>query len=123
VSELPTGGATGGKVCQPSSCTRVRESKSLIHELFPQSEFFFEPWLASCRHNLAGDLRAQLPYATPPSDHIPLGGVARLKASKTRRGEPAGPEYGLVPSFLPNIRELTRVEIPGGAYSDNHRSA
>jgi hypothetical protein len=45
------------------------------------------------------------------------------KASKTRRGEPAGPEYGLVPSFLPNIRELTRVEIPGGAYSDNHRSA
>jgi hypothetical protein len=45
------------------------------------------------------------------------------KASKTRRGEPAGPEYGLVPSFLPNIRELTRVEIPGGAYSGNHRSA
>jgi 4a-hydroxytetrahydrobiopterin dehydratase len=24
---------------------------------------------------------------------------------------------------FPNIRELTRVEITGGAYSDNHRSA
>jgi transposase len=45
------------------------------------------------------------------------------KASKTRQGEPAGPEYGLVPSLLPNIRQLTRVEIPGGAYSGNHRSA
>jgi hypothetical protein len=38
----------------------VRESKLLIHEMFPQSEFFFEPWLASCRHILAGDLRAQI---------------------------------------------------------------
>ena len=26
-------------------------------------------------------------------------------------------------AFLPNIRELTRVEIPGSAYSDNHRTA
>ena len=26
-------------------------------------------------------------------------------------------------TFLPNIRELTHVEIPGSAYSDNHRSA
>jgi hypothetical protein len=31
------------------------------------------------------------------------------KASKTPRREPAGLEYGLVPTFLPNIRELTRV--------------
>jgi len=29
------------------------------------------------------------------------------KASKTRRGEPAGAEYGLVAGSLPNIRELT----------------
>jgi hypothetical protein len=66
VSELPTGGATGGRSASRGSRTRVRESKLLIHELSPQSEFFFEPWLASCRHNLAGDLRAQLPYAAPP---------------------------------------------------------
>jgi hypothetical protein len=38
----------------------VRESKLLIHEMFPQSAFFFEPWLASCRHILAGDLTAQI---------------------------------------------------------------
>jgi hypothetical protein len=50
-------------------CTRVIESKLLIHELFLQSEFFFEPWLASYRQILARNLRAQLPYAPPPSDH------------------------------------------------------
>jgi hypothetical protein len=32
-----------------------------------------------------------------------------MTPSGFRRGEPAGPEYGLVPSFHPNIRELTRV--------------
>ncbi len=30
-------------------------------------------------------------------------------ACTARRGEPAGPEYGLMPTLLPNIRELTRV--------------
>jgi len=34
------------------------------------------------------------------------------KASKTRQGEPAGPEYGLLPALLPNIRELTRFWDP-----------
>ena len=48
-------------------------------------------------------------------DNVELVVRFQWKASKTRRGEPAGPEYGLVPSFLPNIRELTRVEIPRGA--------
>ena len=46
----------------------------------------------------------RLPYPIGPRDNL----VPIWKASKTRRGEPAGPEFGLVPTFLPNIRELTR---------------
>src|SRR5713226_6950883 len=44
----------------------------------------------------------RLPYPIGPRDNL----VPIWKASK-----PAGvaPEYGLVPTFLPNIRELTRV--------------
>jgi hypothetical protein len=36
---------------------------------------FFEPWHDLRRQNPAGDLRARLSYATPPSDHIPLGAL------------------------------------------------
>jgi hypothetical protein len=46
-----------------------------------QSEFFFEPVLASCRHNLAGGFeRLAMEIPTPPRDHILLGGVVRLLA-------------------------------------------
>jgi hypothetical protein len=36
-----------------------------------------EPWHGRDRQILAGDLSVQHRYATPPSDHIPLGGVVR----------------------------------------------
>jgi hypothetical protein len=42
-------------------------------------ERVIESWHRSCPHGLAGDLRgpaAEIP--TPPSDHIPLGGVVLL---------------------------------------------
>src|SRR4051794_21271974 len=37
-----------------------------------------EPWHGPCRHNLAGDLRAQCLFAAPPNDYIPFGGVVRF---------------------------------------------
>src|SRR5258706_14010327 len=46
----------------------------------------------------------RLPYPIGPKDNL----VPFCKASKTRRGERAGPADGLGPSFFPNSARLTR---------------
>jgi hypothetical protein len=79
-----------------------------VHEHILAAVIGLNESIALCRVeplHRSGCHLGRLPYPIGPKDNL----MPIWKASKTRRGEPAGPEYGLVPTFLPNIRELTRV--------------
>src|SRR5260370_4324049 len=78
-----------------------------VHEHILAAVIGLNESIALCRVeplHRSGCHLGRLPYPIGPRDNL----MPIWKASKTRRGEPAGPEYGLVPTFLPNIRELTR---------------
>src|ERR1700716_1434200 len=78
-----------------------------VHEHILAAVIGLNESIALCRVeplHRSGCHLGRLPYPIRPKDNL----MPICKASKTRQGEPAGPEYGLVPTFLPNIRELTR---------------
>jgi hypothetical protein len=80
--------------------------RGAVHEHIRAAVIGLNESIALCRveplHRSSRHL-GRLPYPIGPKDNL----MPIWKTSKTR-GEPAGPEYGLVPTFLPNIRELTR---------------
>src|SRR3977135_334533 len=92
VSELRLGGLTWGVSRQTSSCTRVRQSNLLIHELFRPFSENFSPQLADNFHRAGLPSLAPRQFGVSCKLHTALRAI--LSQWRALREKPAGTSHG-----------------------------